>query len=163
GDRFEAVLDGDPQVPAKAQLTVTAPPTDAGGARYAGRIEYDFGAGWRLFRVTPKQPLPIPGKPKAVRMRIYHAAITTDPIYCRFVDSSGKTFQPTVSEKLTWQGWRWITMPLDDPNTPHWGGANDDQIHYPIRWDSLLVVGSPGNAHKGDVSLAGLTLLYEGE
>jgi hypothetical protein len=131
-------------------------------ARYACRVEYDFGAGWRFLRVAPRQALPIEGRPKAVGMWIYNAAATGDGIRCRFTDASGWTFQPTAVEKLTWEGWRWVTMPLDDPHIEHWGGAGAEGLHYPIRWDSLLVVDSPGHAHNGTVFFTGVTLIYEG-
>jgi polysaccharide biosynthesis protein PslG len=201
---YEAVLEGDAKVPARADLRVVAAPGQDGregqqrrsavtapaddrtrrkperpnaqgprpstqgpirptpNAPSACRVEYDFGAGWRFLRVAPRQTLPIEGKPKAVGMWIYNSGSTGDGIRCRFTDANGWTFQPTATEKLTWEGWRWVTMPLDDAHIEHWGGAGAEGLHYPIRWDSLLVVDSPGHAHKGTVYFTGVTLIYEG-
>ena len=97
----------------------------------------------------------------AVRLLGEFEGSITDGIRCRFVDANGTVFQPTATERLTWQGWRWITMPMDDPNIEHWDGAGD-QIDYPIRWDTLLLIDSPGNAHTGTVHFTGVTLIYEG-
>lgn len=159
GEAYQAVLDGDAKVPAKLNMRVVdAPAPDAPFAK-ACRVDYEFGQGWRFLRVTPKKTLPIRGKPKAVGMWVYNTANTRDWLRCRIVDSTGQTFQPTASEPLTWQGWKWITMSLDDPNVGHWGGANDGVIHYPIRWDSIFLVDSTAQPHQGTVYFAGVTLI----
>ncbi len=159
-EAYQALLDGDAKVPAKLNMSVTdAPAPDAPFAR-ACRVDYEFGQGWRFLRVTPKKELPIREKPKAVGMWVYNTSNTRDWIRCRFVDSTGQTFQPTAGEPLTWQGWKWVTMSLDDPNVGHWGGANDGVIHYPIRWDSIFLIDSTSNPHQGTVYFTGMTLIY---
>jgi len=159
-EAYQALLDGDAKVPATLDMRgVDAPAPDAPFKR-ACRVDYDFGQGWRFLRVTPKKPLPIRGKPKKVGMWVYNTSNTRDWVRCRVVDSTGQTFQPTASEPLTWQGWKWITMSLDDPNVGHWGGANDGVIHYPMRWDSIFLIDSTSHPHQGTVYFAGVTLIY---
>jgi hypothetical protein len=160
GEKYQALLDGDAKVPAKLDMSVSDSPAPDAPFAKACRVDYDFGQGWRFLRVTPKKELPIREKPKAVGMWVYNTSNTRDWIRCRIVDATGQTFQPTSSEPLTWQGWKWIAMSLDDPNVGHWGGANDGVIHYPIRWDSIFLIDSTSNPHKGTVYFAGVTLIY---
>jgi hypothetical protein len=78
------------------------------------------------------------GKPKTLGMWVWGDG-SGNVLRCRFRDSSGQTFQPTYGP-VNWTGWKWITMALDGQDAGHWGGAKDGVIHYPIRWDSMLVV-----------------------
>ncbi|MCS6859297.1 MAG: cellulase family glycosylhydrolase [Abditibacteriales bacterium] len=159
GAAYQAVLDGDAKVPAKLDMRVVDAPDPNAPFAKACRVDYEFGQGWRFLRVTPKKTLPIPGKPKAVGMWVYNTHNTRDWLRCRIVDATGQTFQPTASEPLTWQGWRWVTMRLDDPQVGHWGGANDGVIHYPIRWDSIFLIDSTSHPHQGTVYFTGVTLI----
>jgi hypothetical protein len=54
-----------------------------------------------------------------------------------------------------------VTIPLDAGNSGHWGGADDGVIHYPIRWDTLLLIDSARREKTaGEVYLASPLLVY---
>jgi hypothetical protein len=148
-------------VPARADLRIVPAPGGNPPFPQAYRLEHEFAEGWRFIRVSPRKPLPIMGRPQAVGMWIYSPKGTGDFLRCRVVDATGTTYQPLAPEPVTWEGWRWITLPLDDPKTEHWGGAIDGRIHYPLRWDTLLLVDSHTRAHSGVIYFTGITLLYE--
>ena len=63
---------------------------------------------------------------------------------------------------VTWTGWKWIEIPMTG-QLQHWGGANDGVIHYPIRWETLLLVdnGQLRIDRPLSVQAAGMALKYE--
>ena len=68
--------------------------------------------------------------------------------------------EPT-GEPITWKGWRYVSFPLDGTHSGHWGGANDGMIHYPIHWDTLLLIDSADRQQtQGEVYLAAPTLVF---
>jgi hypothetical protein len=51
-------------------------------------------------------------------------------------------------------------MPLDGGNVGHWGGADDGVVHWPVRWDTYLLIDKDrGRAGKGEVLMAGPVLV----
>ena len=107
----------------------------------------------------------IPGEPQALGLWLRSAGNGDGkgpPVapYLRFTDSTGQTFQEGGGP-INWQGWRYVLIFMDTPRGHHSGGANDGVIHYPIRWDSLLMIENPiGQDAQGAVYLSGPTLLY---
>jgi len=133
--------DGDAKI--ASTQSVTLAPTPA-GAPMAGtstlKIDYTMAEGWKFIRLAPKTAAlkKIDGRPKAVGYWIYGNG-SKEFVRLRFVDSTGQVFQPS-GERMTWTGWRYVEIPLDGTAAIHWGGANDGVIHYPIRWDTLLLI-----------------------
>jgi hypothetical protein len=70
-----------------------------------------------------------------------HGDGTGNTLRLRVVDATGQTFQPG-GEVMRDKGWRYVTFSLDSSHAGHWGGANDGLVHYPLRWDSLLLIDS---------------------
>jgi len=53
-----------------------------------------------------------------------------------------------------------VLFPLDDPRAGHWGGANDGLPHYPLRWNTLLLIDSADRHQtQGEIYLSGPTLM----
>jgi hypothetical protein len=102
----------------------------------------------------------IAGQPRALGLWLFGDASGVLP-YVRFADSTGQVFEEGGSP-VNWRGWRYVLIYVDAPRGSHQGGANDGVIHYPIHWDSLLVVknGSKEEA-RGSLYLSSPTLIYE--
>jgi len=138
---WRAIVDGDSKVPGKADVSVSAVKASCpqAGFEVAVEVRYRFGSGWRYIAVSPPADgAKIEGKPTKVGMWI-HGDVSGNTLRCRYVDSSGQTFQPTYGE-VTWKGWKWIEMPMDGREAGHWGGAKDGEVHYPIRWDAVFLI-----------------------
>ncbi|MGE5612471.1 MAG: cellulase family glycosylhydrolase [Bacillota bacterium] len=138
---WRVTLDGDAKVAGNADITVAAVKTPGPqiGIGQALEVGYQFGKGWRFASVMPAKKIGVmEGKPKMLGMWVLGDG-SGNVLRCRFRDSSGQTFQPTYGA-VNWMGWKWITMSLDGEAAGHWGGATDGVIHYPIQWDSVLVV-----------------------
>lgn len=120
-------------------------------------LRADFPDGWRYFVVTPTRK-EIPNDAMAVGMWVKGDG-SGDALRCRFVDAKGQVYQPTYGN-VDWTGWRWITMPLDDPSVGSWGGPQDGVIHAPIRWDSVVLLdSSTQKAHSAHIRFSGITLI----
>lgn len=159
---WRAWLDGDAKVEGKAQVTIAeAPEPTPLGVRTAARLDYRFAPGWRFACVNLPQPLvPIEGKPKAVGMWVYGDG-SGNMLRCRITDSTGQTFQPDYGP-VTWKGWRFVTMRLDGGFPGFWGGANDGVVHYPIRWEAVVLVDSNQQSADRDwnIYVTGIALQY---
>ncbi len=166
--QYRAQVDGDAKVAGKAVLTRGKSAGDNPPFPSAARIDYEFGDGWRFLLLAPKEPVAIADKPKSLGVWVHRLSVAQaslpvgDVIRCRFVDTTGQTFQPTAETKLDFAGWRYVTMALADTATMgHWGGANDGIIHYPIKFETLFLVDSVSRkAHKDAVCVTGFTLHY---
>lgn len=111
-------------------------------------------------RLIPPEALSqIPDQPQALGLWLRDDGAGLRP-YLRFIDSTGQVFEEG-GIPLDWQGWRYVLILMNTALGSHWGGAGDGVIHYPIRWDSLLVVknGAGGEA-QSTLYLSGLTLIY---
>ena len=156
--------DGDPKI--ASQIELTAAPTPAGLAAagpHAAKLDYDFATGWKFLRVAPVGKLlePLPGEPDALGMWVYSDG-SNNVLRARFVDATGQTFQPDGG-RLNSKGWQYVTVPLH-PGGGHWGGANDDRVHYPIRLDTLLLIDTPDRkSTKGEIYFTNIALTYTSE
>lgn len=159
---WRAWLDGDAKVEGRAEVSIAeAPEPTPLGARTAARLDYRFAKGWRFACVNLPEPLvPIEGKPKAVGMWVYGDG-SGNMLRCRITDSTGQTFQPDYGP-ITWKGWRFLTMRLDGVPGFFWGGANDGVVHYPIRWEAVVLVDSNQQSVDKDWSIyiTGIALQY---
>ena len=159
---WRAWLDGDAKVEGKAELSIAeAPEPTPLGVRTAARLDYRFAKGWRFACVNlPDQFVPIEGKPKAVGMWVYGDG-SGNMLRCRVTDSTGQTFQPDYGP-MTWKSWRFVTMRLDGLFPGFWGGKNDGVVHYPIRWEAVVLVDSNQQSVDQDWSIyvTGIALQY---
>ncbi|GIV14574.1 MAG: hypothetical protein KatS3mg022_0009 [Armatimonadota bacterium] len=159
---WRAWLDGDAKVEGKALVTIAESPEPTPlGVRTAVRLDYRFAKGWRFACVNLPQPLvPIEGKPKAVGMWVYGDG-SGNMLRCRITDSTGQTFQPDYGP-VTWKGWRFVTMRLDGGFPGFWGGANDGVVHYPIRWEAVVLVDSNQQSvdRNWSIYVTGIALQY---
>jgi hypothetical protein len=137
---WQAVLGGDAKVAGSAKASVvdlTEPPQP--GLKNAIQVDYQFATGWKYAPIRiAKEGAAIEGKPAIVGMWVFGNA-SGDVLRCTVRDSTGQTFQHTYGP-VTWTGWKWITMPLDGGDAGHWGGANDGVMHYPIQWESPMLI-----------------------
>ncbi len=159
---WSARTEGDAKVAGAAKVTLVDAPAGMPqpGLAKALQIDYRFGPGWRYALIAPPPALgKIEGQPKAVSMWVDGDA-TGNALRCRFKDSTGQVFQASYGA-IDWTGWRWITMNLDS-SAFHWAGADDGVIHYPIQWDSPIVIDSAKTKTDQDLRLtfAGVALQY---
>lgn len=159
-DAYRASLDGDAKITGEATFAVE----EAGPGTHApkaGALRYRVGEGWKFVQVSPASKKEIEGRPRAAGFWLWSDERSAgDTVRLRFRDATGQTFQPSLPKPLSGTGWRWVTLPLDGRDAGSWGGARDGVVHYPIAWESVLLVDSHRKAHAGEVRIAGLTLLY---
>lgn len=138
---WKVVPDGDAKVGSTQTVSLApAPPGLPGAPVQALKINYSMEDGWKFIRLVPQREAMkrIEGRPKALGLWLHGDGSGHSP-RLRFTDSTGQTFQPTA-ESISWTGWRYIELALDGAASGHWGGADDGVVHYPIRWDSLLLI-----------------------
>jgi hypothetical protein len=156
GNAFQVVADGDAKVASTQELALVDPPEPCpGSGGRVLRLTYRFEDGWKFVRVTPLQEArqAIAGTPRHLGLWVYGDG-QGNYLRLRFVDAEGETFQPG-GPRLTWTGWRYITMPVDGRESGQWGLKSDGVVQYPIRWDSLVLLDSAGQkATAGTLYLA---------
>jgi len=159
--------DGAADTQAESKLANTNPPDGpALGQRNSLQLHYRFGAGWKFLLLRGKGAIPESignsEEPTALGLWLYGDGKGCQP-RLRFVDATGQTFQPD-GPKIDFTGWRYLQFPLqntDDSHLTHWGGANDGEIHYPIKWDSLLILDNVSRQPvEGEIYLSAPTLIY---
>jgi hypothetical protein len=159
-ERYRVPLDGNAQVSGRATLTFEEAGPNPRFPR-AAVLHYQVGEGWKYVQVNPGNPMPIDGQPRAAGFWLWSdGGSTGDAVRLRFRDATGQTFQPSLPKPLSGTGWRWVTLPLDGRDSGSWGGARDGVVHYPIAWETLLLVDSHRRPHAGEVRVSGYTLLY---
>lgn len=70
----------------------------------------------------------------------------------RFKDAGGQTLQTKINLKGT-GSWATLTVPLDK-KFEHWGGANDGQVHFPIKQVVLITAKPQDDPPTGKVEFA---------
>ncbi len=160
--QWRAWLDGDANVQGKAEVQLAEAPEPAPtGTRSALRLDYRFEKGWKFAQMNlPDNLRSIEGRPKALGMWVYGDG-SGNMLRCRISDSAGQTFQPDFGN-INWTGWRFVTMRLDGGFPGFWGGPNDGQVRYPIRWESVVLVDSNQQSAEKDWSIyvTGIALQY---
>lgn len=144
--------DGDKNVGSEQKMEI-----DGGRAK----ITYRFDEGWKFLRFFPRsdEMRKIEGKPKAMALLLDGEGIG-GYVNLRFADSKGQTFQVSggpVREKKTY----YFEFPLDGTKASHWGGPNDGTVHYPIRFDSVIIDGTRKACGPLSVSISSPVLIYE--
>jgi len=158
---WQIVPDGDAKVKSTQSLGLAAAPPGGPVAGSVLKITYRMEPGWKFLRLAPKgEPLgKIEGRPAAVAAWICGDG-SQNHLRMRFVDATGQTFQPD-GPTLAFKGWRYVEFALDGKSAGHWGGANDGRVHWPIRFDSILLIDSRRQAaDAGEVLLAAPVLVY---
>lgn len=79
----------------------------------------------------------IAGEPKVFGLWVYGDDQQTRP-RLRVVDSKGQFWQAT-GDDINWTGWRYVEFDLESA-MEHWGGVNEDTLHFPLEWDSLFLL-----------------------
>ncbi|MBN1420811.1 MAG: cellulase family glycosylhydrolase [Planctomycetes bacterium] len=147
--------EGDAKVPLEAMLTADRGRDDA----LCARLTYRFGDGWRYIPILPAKRAEIPGRPDSAFVWVEGDG-TGDALRLRFVDATGQVFQPDGGN-TSFKGWRRVDFPMRGA-LASWGGAKDGVIHYPIRWDAILLIDSASRkAHGGEIRFSEPTLVYE--
>jgi len=147
--------EGDTKVSLEANLSADR---GRGGAPCA-RLTYRFGDGRRYIPIVPEKPEGISGRPASALIWVDGDG-SGDALRLRFVDATGQVFQPDGGS-VAFKGWRRVEFPMRGALSS-WGGAKDGIIHYPIRWDAILLVDSASReAHAGEIRFSQPTLVYE--
>ena len=127
------------------------------------KITYRFDDGWKFIRLSPKSDALRAindGIPKELCVRLEGDG-SGNLVRLRYIDSTGQTFQVhggSMPEKKPY----YFSFPLDGTNASHWGGQNDGEIVYPIRFDSLLIDGSRSATGPHSVTLlAPMVVIYD--
>ncbi len=147
--------DGDPKVASEQKLEL--------GENGTAKLTYKFDAGWKFLNISPntEELRKIEGKPKSLSVRIESDG-SGNSVRMRFTDSQGQTFQPDGG-KLTEKGPMFFTFDLQKEGTAHWGGPNDGVIHYPIRFDSIVIDGLSLPSGPNTLEISSPVLGYAGD
>lgn len=154
------VPDGDPKVASEQSIAPApgeSPPPEVNAPVW--KLRYRFADGWKFLRLAVERAelRPIAGRPQAIGVWLHGDGGQTSP-RLRVVDAKGQTWQPSA-ETIDWKGWRYVEFELS-PSTPHWGGANDGVLHYPLAWDSLFLLDNPSRTPRaGAIRLAAPVLI----
>ena len=132
--------------------------TFARSGSQAVRVDYSFPGPSDGVELRPSVKLS--GSPSAVSVWVY-GDDSADPIYMRFVDASGESFQ-ALAGNVTTKSWKRLTMWTDggSANWTHWGGNNNGVIDYPITLASLYVYRGPFGVSSGTIYLDDITTHY---
>ncbi|MDR3707736.1 MAG: cellulase family glycosylhydrolase [Capsulimonadaceae bacterium] len=143
-------LKNNPTTNSPAEVVATDP---GAPAAVAVAFPYETGDEWRYYTLEPVAQELIPAGAKALVLWACGdgAAVA---IRARFIDSTGQTFQPDGG-RITWTGWRPVTLRLDGGSASHWGGANDGIPHGQLHWSAVtLLDASSLPTHVGRILLA---------
>ena len=155
------VADGDAKVGCKMSAKVAEAPAPLPGSDAAVmRVDYQFDEGWKFLRLIPTSRVgrELTGKPTGFAFWVFGDGQDTSP-RLRVRDTTGQTWQPT-GQTINWQGWRYVQMPLTT-SSGHWGGAEDNVIHYPLEWDSVFLLDNPSRKrNQGTIYIAAPMVLY---
>ena len=158
----QIVPDGDAKIASQQSLAVSVPPEPLPGLHSPiVKVTYQCDAGWKFFRVAPAegQAREITGIPSGLGIWVYGNGQNASQSL-RLLDATGQTFQPPAAA-MDWTGWRYLEFDFNVP-AGHWGGANDGVMHFPIHWDSLVVLDNVSRQKsEGTLYLASPTLIYQ--
>jgi hypothetical protein len=157
---WRVVADGDSQVKSEQSLSIGEGPGafPLGKVGRAIKLTYAMGPGWKFLQVKPvsEEKRRIEGEPRRLGVWVYGDG-SGNALRLRFVDSVGQTFQGS-GPVIDFKGWRYVTLEMRGAGLTHWG-KGDGNIHYPIRWDTMLLLDSTRERSAGEVWFAGMTLI----
>jgi len=161
-DALKLRPDGDAAVKSEQSLSLVDPPEPLPHARASNvlKLTYAFPAGWKFVQLMPvaSELKKIEGQPKSLALWVY-GDNAGHRLRLRFTDASGQTFQPN-GPRIDFAGWRYLTIPLTGPDLHHWG-KGDGNIHYPIQWQTLLLLDNESRLQSnGAIYVAKPTLVY---
>jgi len=108
--------------------------------------------------LAPRQPLPVCGAPCLLGLWVKGDGGSCF-LAARYRDAQRQTRQVTYGD-LDFTGWRYLTVPLDEPGSLSWGKGDPERIAYPISIDTLALVDGRRQAVKGRLQVAGAHLIY---
>lgn len=105
-------------------------------------VNYRYDDGWKFACIAPKNEelRKIEGEPVSLGFWL-DGDDSGNTVRIRFVDSKAQTFQPDGG-KIIGRGPQYFEFRLDGKNTSHWGGPNDGIVHYPIKFDCIVIDGT---------------------
>jgi hypothetical protein len=155
--KYAVSPDGDPKVPCEAKLTYAKAP-DGAPVDVCAKLDYTFGSGWRFIRIHQDARVPIPDKPRCVRMWVKGDGSGFGRL--RVKDAGQEFFQMDYGY-LKFTDWRCIEADMSSPSG-HWGEKNTGRIEYPIKWDTLFLLDNVGSGQsKGTIYLGPIMLCYD--
>jgi hypothetical protein len=152
-------MEGDDKVTGSVDLSASPLPDKLPGISACTKADYKFGNGWKYGCIKPKTESTVQGQPKEIGVWIYGDK-SDNFVRARLNDSTGQCFQPNLAT-MDWEGWRFVTSRLDASTIGWWGGAKDGVIHWPLKWETLVLLDSNGGKEQsGTVYVGPLWLMY---
>ncbi|HWU45093.1 MAG TPA: hypothetical protein VN132_16685, partial [Bdellovibrio sp.] len=138
-------------------------PMTTGPAHYCLNATYSFNGGsTQQIYALPSLNQNIPAGVRFLRFWLKGDG-TTNGVSLRFVDNTKQIFQMNGMGTASNTDWRLVEIPLDDYN-PFFEfsgqGAGDGHIHFPIHWDSLLLIQSLAGGGSGSVQISSPMYFY---
>jgi hypothetical protein len=135
------VADGDPKIQSEQSVSIHSAPELIFDSDFPVlKIDYHFyGRGAKWLEIFPDkiENRKIVGQPKGFGLWVYgdNQGIM---IKMRIVDTSHQTLQ--LSQIIVdWKGWKYVQMFVNEVGF-YWGGSNDGVVHYPIEYNTLLII-----------------------
>jgi hypothetical protein len=159
---YQAKLDGDTKVPAKASVREAVSPEANPPGTNVFALDYECAEGWRFVRceATTAKPIVFERRPSALGVWVY-GDNSGNALRARIRDGSGQTFQPN-GPNLDWKGWRWVEFDLTDlSKVGHWGGANDGVQKGNLTVDTVLLVDMNRRKTSGRLYFTGAAAVFK--
>jgi hypothetical protein len=159
------VPDGDLKIQSEYSVSVhSAPEALFDSELPVLKFDYHFyGQGWKFLDVSPNssESRKIPDKPIGFGLWIY-GDNQEKTIKMRIYDSSNQYFQliPEFGKTINWKGWKYVQMYLNDAEF-NWGGSNDGVVHYPVAYNSILLLDNTNQSNtKSTIYISSPILIY---
>jgi hypothetical protein len=152
-DNYVVRAEGDKDVKSMQSLA-------AGEKAGELKVTYNFEAGWKYACVHPKKLLEIEGMPQSIGLWVTGDG-SGNHLRLRAIDATGQTFQPD-GPRMTFKDRRFVSFAFEGGKVAHWGGANDGEIHFPIKLETLLLIDSADRrGTNGVVTIDSPAIVYE--
>ncbi|MCP4639296.1 MAG: glycoside hydrolase family 5 protein [bacterium] len=138
--------------------TIRLAPGDDAPFKRAVRVDYRIEPNWCFWQWGPKESIPLPcEKPKRIMIWVY-TKTGGDLVRNRIADTTAQTFQVSAGE-LTGAGWQLMELALDGPMSS-WGGAGDNEVHWPVCWISYYLQDPVRKEVAGTTYLTGVVVAW---
>jgi hypothetical protein len=152
--------DGDSAVHSTQSISLAdgPEPFPQGKAGPSIKLTYALAPGWKFLQIKPvaTKLKEIERQPKRLGVWVYGDA-SGNTLRLRFMDTLGQTFQAS-GPAIDFKGWRYVKIPMDGSDLTHWG-KGDGTIHYPIHWDTPLLLDSTKEKSAGEIWFTDMTLI----